>query len=211
MTNKNFIVIGSACAFVVVMLLLMVKMITDIPAQRIDQQVKEKAIEQFYDFKEYRVGKNVLPPITFYDPHNQKISTDIFKGKYLFLNMWATWCPGCVNELPSLEKLSHYFSAKEYPVVVLAISLDRKKNMQEVAEFLFNHNVGPFALYHDTDKELARAYPVNGMPTTLLIDPDGNVIYEFMGEADWQEPNLLALLQAEIHPYYESLINQNSP
>ena len=81
---------------------------------------------------------------------------------------------------------------------LIALSLDRQKTQAELTEFLGRYDVSDFALYHDTDRKMTKAYPLDGMPTTLLINPDGYILYEFMGEADWQEDALYTFLVNQI-------------
>ncbi len=212
MTNKKLFLTGAGVAFVTVLALLVIKgVIQNTSAGSINPGVEQKLQEQFYGFQRYKVGQNPLPPVVLYNSENLKVHSDTFKGQYLMLNMWATWCPGCVQELPSLAKLSEHFSDRDLPVQVIAVSLDRNKDIKDINEFLLKYDVGALASYHDTDRSLARAYPVNGMPTTLLIDSEGNIIYEMMGEADWQEDDIVKFLEAEIRPDKEMISVQNSP
>ena len=167
--------------------------------------------EQFKGFKEFKAGQEPFPEVFFYDPHGKKITIKDFQGRFLLMNVWATWCPPCVKELPSLEDLAFHVTNENMPIAVIAVSIDRQKTTNEIAEFLVQHDIGPFALYHDKDKRLTRAYHFTGYPTTLLIDPDGNVVYEFQGDADWMNGFLLTFLNDVTKPLKEKLEQKKSP
>ena len=204
MTNKNYLFIIAAGLFTVILSMVLIKMIFDQKIE-IDQDYKVYMDKTFVKYNVLKGENKVFPNVVFYDPRGKPLSIEAFRGKYVLLNFWATWCPGCVVELPHLEKLREYIIQKEYPMALVAVSLDREKNGEDLAQFLVDHKVGPFALYHDRDSALLRAYPVEGMPTTLLIDPDGKVLYEFMGEADWTNYFIIKFLRQEMRHYIEML------
>lgn len=203
MTNKNYLLFAVGL-FTIVLSFVLIKMIFDHKVE-IESKYKVFMDKTFHKYYIYKDGNKYFPDAVFYDPVGQPVSIDTFKGKYTLLNFWATWCPGCVIELPHLEKLNEYIENRNYPLTVVALSLDREKSAGELADFLVDNNIGPFALYHDRDRAMLRAYPVEGMPTTLLIDPDGKVLYEFLGEADWTNYFLIKFLEQEMNPYMEML------
>ncbi len=210
MTNKNYLLIIALGVFTLILSIILFKIIFDYKLN-IDPAVEVAIEKQFHDFKHYKEGKKPFPEVVFYNPRGEKTMIRDFRGQYLLLNLWATWCPGCVKELPSLQKLQEYIIQKKWPLSLVALSLDRELSTEEIAQFLVDHQIGPFALYHDKDREVFRAYPLAGMPTTLLIDPEGNVLYEFMGEADWTDYFLMKFLQDEMQPFINVLKKEKSP
>jgi peroxiredoxin len=182
--------------------MVIMKMLIGGEVEKMERKTLERATKQFVNFKVYDPTEREFPAYAhFYNPKGQKVTIGNYNGQYVLMNLWATWCPGCVKELPSLQNLGLYLQREKYPVTLIGLSLDREKTPVELAEFLARYDIAPFALYHDTDKSISKAYPVRGMPTTLLINPKGYVIYEFMGEADWMEPDLVKFLKEEIEGF----------
>lgn len=126
------------------------------------------------------------PDVHFTDAGGDRHALDAFHGRYVLLNMWATWCGPCVNELPSLARLAEFAPGLK----VLAIDTDHEK--VDAAAFLKSHNAGSLPVYVDSDRMLLRSFVVPGLPTTILIGPDGKVIARAEGPADWGTPEVVA-------------------
>ena len=126
------------------------------------------------------------PDVHFTDAAGDRHALDAFHGRYVLLNMWATWCGPCVNELPSLARLAEFAPGLK----VLAIDTDHEK--VDAAAFLKSHNAGSLPVYVDSDRMLLRSFVVPGLPTTILIGPDGKVIARAEGPADWGTPEAVA-------------------
>lgn len=117
-------------------------------------------------------------------------SIEAFRGKLLVLNVWATWCPPCRREMPSLEQLSKTVDGSR--IVVAGISVDSDANA--VQEFLSQSGV-TFPNFRDAPGNIANALGVQVYPETLLIAPDGKVVHRIMGERDWNNPVMLQALE----------------
>ena len=113
---------------------------------------------------------------------NKKVSLKDFKGKYIFLNFWATWCGPCIDEMPSMERLYKKFKTRKN-FEMLAVSVD--KGGAEVVEKFKAENKFTFTVLLDRDSEVAGAYGVMGIPSTYLIDPQGYVINRAVGARTW--------------------------
>ena len=124
-----------------------------------------------------------LVAINFLNPDGKTTSWNDYAGDYLLVNFWATWCPPCVLELPSLEKLANKFDGKGLKVI--AVSLDAGRNQQDIKDFLLNRGIGDFAAYHDNQQLVQKNISMRGIPTTVLLDPKGNILYVFEGDAVW--------------------------
>lgn len=124
--------------------------------------------------------KQLAPDIKFTDLAGNPVLLSSFKGKVIFLNFWATWCPPCRGEMPSLEKLHEKMKGKAF--VILAISIG--ENKLKVANFI-KENKYSFPVYLDTDNQAADVYKVSGIPTNFLIDKDGYVMFRESGSRDW--------------------------
>jgi len=119
-----------------------------------------------------------------------------FKGKAVVLNLWATWCGPCVEEMPTLAQLSAAYAGK--PVVILPISLDREEDRANAIAFLGKRP--PLTFYAEPKYELAFAFkpPVSGLPATILIDPQGRVRARLAGGANWAGPQARQVVDALI-------------
>ena len=126
------------------------------------------------------------PDVHFTDAVGGRHALDAFHGRYVLLNMWATWCGPCVNELPSLARLATFAPGLK----VLAIDTDSTK--VDAAGFLKGHNAGSLPVYVDSDHMMLRSFVVPGLPTTILIGPDGKVIARAEGPADWGSEEAVA-------------------
>jgi len=119
-----------------------------------------------------------------------KTSSHAFHGKLLVLNVWASWCPPCRREMPSLERLSK--SANSEHIAVAGISTDESVNA--VREFVAKHSI-TFEIFTDTASNVANILGARVYPETLLIAPDGKLIQRIAGERDWDSPAMLKALE----------------
>ena len=130
------------------------------------------------------------PAVTFTDAAGARHALSAYKGKYVLLNMWATWCVPCVAELPALTKLQ----AAAPNLTVLAVNMDRGK--VDAAGFLKSHNAAALGSLRDTDITLMRSFGAFGLPLTVLIDPKGNVVGRAEGPAEWASPDAIAYFKS---------------
>ncbi len=114
---------------------------------------------------------------------------DAFHGKVVVLNFWATWCPPCIAEMPSLDDLAISHGGEHLAVVTMAMDRASEDKIVEFYEGIGSRHLG---IYRDPDMILARALRVFGLPTTLLIDHEGNIVAQLVGEADWSSQAALA-------------------
>ena len=113
-----------------------------------------------------------------------------FRGKLLVLNVWATWCPPCRREMPSLERLSKSADPKRFAVAAIATD----DSVHAVREFLAQYHI-TFPIYRDTPTNAANLLGVRIYPETLLIAPDGRIVQRITGEREWDSPEMLKLLE----------------
>jgi thiol-disulfide isomerase/thioredoxin len=129
------------------------------------------------------------PAVSFTDASG-KHPLASYQGHYVLLNMWATWCVPCVQELPALAKLK----AAVPKLTVLAVDMDR--GQVDAAGFLKSHNVASLGSLRDTDVTLMRSFGAFALPTTVLIDPKGKVIAVANGPAEWASPDSVAYFKS---------------
>lgn len=128
-------------------------------------------------------AKAAVPQTPFLDAAGGKHRISDFKGHYVLVNLWATWCAPCVAELPALAKLQ----ATVPGLKVLAVDVGHDKS-DVAAAFLKSHNVAQLGTYVDTDLALLHAFGAYGLPTTVLIDPSGKEIANAEGPGQWASP-----------------------
>jgi thiol-disulfide isomerase/thioredoxin len=136
-----------------------------------------------------------LPDFSFADADGKPKSLADFKGKVVLLNIWATWCVPCREEMPALDKLETKLGGKDFAVV--AVNID-KGGPDKAAAFLKETGATHLALYTDPSGKLFSVLKAVGMPTTLLIDREGREIARLVGPADWASPEAFAVIEAAI-------------
>jgi len=113
------------------------------------------------------------------------------KGEVVLLNFWATWCPPCRTEIPSMAKLHDTYAAKGLKIV--AISVDKRSD--DLANFVAEYRM-PFQVLHDEAGSVARRYNVFRYPETFLIGRDGKVVHHLVGGIEWTSPSVIKTIEA---------------
>jgi|JI10StandDraft_1071094.scaffolds.fasta_scaffold07025_2 thiol-disulfide isomerase/thioredoxin len=113
-----------------------------------------------------------------------------FKGQYLLVNLWATWCPPCRKEMPSLEMLQSFFQSNSR-FRVIALSVDNV-SFDQLEAFYSVLDIKTMALYRGNQDEVMQALGVRGFPTTLLLNPNGMEIARLVGPTLWDNSAVLA-------------------
>jgi thiol-disulfide isomerase/thioredoxin len=138
-----------------------------------------------------------VPGLRFFDLEGRETSVDAFRGEVVVLNLWATWCAPCREEMPSLSRLQARFA--DAPVRVVALSVDRAP-AERVKEFMDTVGVSNLSVYRDPTVKAARLLKVLGLPATLLLDREGREVGRVLGIAEWDGAAAVAavdrLLQA---------------
>ncbi|MEO3432637.1 TlpA disulfide reductase family protein [Inquilinus sp. CAU 1745] len=122
------------------------------------------------------------PDISFSDASGNSLTLDDFQGRYVLLNLWATWCAPCVEEMPSLDRLQAALGGERFEVV--ALSIDRG-GMAEVEPFYSRVGVVNLSIYLDPTARAPIAFGAQGLPTTYLIDPEGRIVAAYPGAKEW--------------------------
>jgi thiol-disulfide isomerase/thioredoxin len=136
-----------------------------------------------------------VPQFSFATADGGTKSLKDWQGKVVLLNLWATWCVPCREEMPALDKLQAALGGKDFDVV--AINID-KGGPEKAQSFLKEIGVTDLPLYTDPTGKLFSVLRAIGMPTTLLIDGKGNEIGRLAGPADWASPEAKKLIEAAI-------------
>jgi thiol-disulfide isomerase/thioredoxin len=142
-----------------------------------------------------------LPDLTFEDATGQPKKLSDFRGKTLLLNLWATWCVPCRKEMPALDELQGKMSGPNFQV--LAINIDTR-DPDKPRQFLKDANLTRLGYFNDQKakvfQDLKTVGRALGMPTSVLVDPQGCEIATIAGPAEWASEDALKLLRAAVTP-----------
>lgn len=128
------------------------------------------------------------------DEENIKLSD--YRGQVVLLNFWATWCPPCIREMPSMEKLHQMIDAKNFKV----IAINQMEEIDDVFAFTGQLEVDPtFEILFDETSKVSKDYAVKGLPTTYLIDKQGNVRYRAVGGREFNHPDVVKTINQLIN------------
>lgn len=137
--------------------------------------------------------KKLAPPLEVMDAATgQALNLSQLKGKVVFVNFWATWCPPCKEEMPSIEALHRALAANDS---FLMVTIVYKDDPITAADYLLKNNY-TFPLYIDKDGISAKRYGVTGVPETYLIDKKGVLKKRIIGPADWNSPEARAFINS---------------
>jgi len=127
------------------------------------------------------------PGFSLKDMDENRHSLGDYRGKVILLNFWATWCPPCRREMPSMERLYQKF--KDEAFIVLAIN--QWEDPDHVFAYIGQLNTDPtFPILFDRESEVSAAYGVKGLPTTYLLDKEGRIRYRAIGGREFDHPEV---------------------
>ena len=129
------------------------------------------------------------PRSIFEDPAGEAITLPDFRGKPLLVNLWATWCPPCIAEMPTLDGLAE----REKGLQVLAVSEDLNGH-DKVDAFFAQRRFAKLQPYIDPGLSLMTELKVDTLPTTILYDSEGREVWRMTGMADWEGARAAKLL-----------------
>ncbi len=113
-----------------------------------------------------------------------------FRGKVVIVNFWATWCPPCRFEIPSMQRAWNIIKGDD--IAMLAIHVGG--NMDRVMQFAADYDV-EFPVLLDADSEVIGRWPVLGLPTTIIVDAQGRMVLRAIGGRKWDDPEILAQIR----------------
>ncbi len=135
------------------------------------------------------------PAVSFADIQGGRHALADFKGRYVLLNLWATWCAPCVAELPALATLKLRVPALK----VLAVDVYLKDKPADIDAFLKSHKASALGTLTDADRSVSRSFGASSLPVTVLVDPQGRIMARAEGPAEWAAPEAI--------DYFKMLVN----
>lgn len=136
-----------------------------------------------------------LPEVRFVTEDGARKTLENFRGKVILLNIWATWCPPCVKEMPTLDALQADLGSSKFEVVTLSIDTG---GVPAVRKFYDKVGVTNLGLYVDQTMLAFTNLRVAGLPTTLIVGADGRELARLVGPATWNTPDMEAFLKTYI-------------
>jgi thiol-disulfide isomerase/thioredoxin len=134
------------------------------------------------------------PPLALVDVHGKAHDLRDYRGMVVLVNFWATWCPPCREEIPSMQRLKAKFAGK--PFVILAV--DMGESGASVKAFLKEVRLDAVMLL-DIDGEALKKWKVFAFPTSFVVDPQGKIRYAVAGATEWDDPETIRRI-AELLP-----------
>ncbi len=134
-----------------------------------------------------RIG-SAAPDFTVQDSQ-AKVTLSQYRGQVVVLNFWATWCPPCVEEIPSLVEMQRRMKAKGVTVIAVSVDVDESAYKQ----FVKDHNVNLLTV-RDADQKSNQLYGTFKFPETYVIDRNGVMRRKFIGAVDWTAPDVTEFL-----------------
>jgi thiol-disulfide isomerase/thioredoxin len=116
-----------------------------------------------------------------------------YAGRHVVLNFWATWCAPCREEMPSLQNLEAALGGEDFAVVTLATG---RNPPQAIRRFFEEIGVETLPQHRDINQQIAREMGVFGLPITVILNPEGQEIARLRGDAHWDSPEAIALIEA---------------
>lgn len=136
-----------------------------------------------------------LPEIAIVDGDRKTGALADFRGKFVLLNIWATWCVPCRKEMPTLDRLQARLGGSDFQVVTLSID---RGGADAVRKFYANVGVKNLAININSSAEATFKLGAVGLPTTLLINREGQEIGRLIGGAEWDSPEMVNFLKTTI-------------
>ena len=135
-----------------------------------------------------------LPPeLAVVDADGRRVPLAAFRGRVVLLNLWATWCPPCIRELPALDRLQRRLGGERFAVV--AVSLDAG-GTAEAAPFYARLGIEHLALYADPGRLIGTVLPDDVLPASFMVDAEGRVVSYLRSYVDWDDPAADAMIAA---------------
>jgi peroxiredoxin len=131
------------------------------------------------------------PHFTFPDLDGRKVSLPDFRGKVVLVNIWATWCPPCRDEMPSMQKLYERFKGEHFEILAVNINADGR---EAVAPFMQQMNL-TFPALLDPKEKIRSLYGITGVPESFIVDREGILVNKVIGPMDWSSPKVFDFFQ----------------
>ena len=143
-------------------------------------------------------GQPAAPQVQFVDDAGKKLNLSDFRGRYVLVNLWATWCGPCINELPELARLQQALPKDRF--VVAPVDVLERLDASSLHNFLQMHSADSLPVYIDSDRQTQQGFIANELPLTVLIDSNGREVARAAGGQKWADPASVAWMKSISSP-----------
>ena len=133
------------------------------------------------------------PALRLQDLEGKTIDLAQYRGRVVLVNFWATWCPPCRKEFPSLGRVRKLFKPEEFEVLAVNVDEDR------ATALAFAGSPG-FPILLDTNSKATMTWPIKGLPTSFLVDTQGRLAYSLAGEQEFDDPEVVDAIRGLLQP-----------
>ncbi|WP_299811082.1 TlpA disulfide reductase family protein [uncultured Shewanella sp.] len=134
-----------------------------------------------------------IEAVAFKDSEGASVDFSQYKGKVIMVNMWATWCPPCVRELPAISRFSAKIGSDDFEVLPVSIDLEGNK---QVEPFLKSLGMEDFNTYYDKEQKLGNVFPLDTIPATFILNREGELIAFVRTFVDWDDDKAVTLIKS---------------
>ena len=147
------------------------------------------------DIKNLVISKELkkINSLTFLDAQNNKINLEDYQGKLILINFWATWCAPCKEEMPSLDQLQ--INNKLFNLKIFPINIGQDK-VNKAQKFFDDLDIKNLEIYFDTSINLAKILSLRGVPTSILINKNGQEFARIIGSIDFNDVKFIDWLSS---------------
>lgn len=134
--------------------------------------------------------------LSFENAEQETVEFSQFKGKVILLNFWATWCPPCIREMPSMQRLKTHLTDQPFEIV----AINAGESATTVSSFLMELDEEiTFSILLDQKSRSFREFGIRGLPMTLLIDKQGKLVETILGEREWDSEDSIKKIEQLIN------------
>lgn len=145
-----------------------------------------------YDVPHFMPVDNVnIADLKITDDLDNNLNYQLSGADFYVVNLWATWCAPCVDELPTLQSLREKLIGRGYNIEVIVVSVDRNKDVRAISNFLKKHQIVSLRPFHDAAKNYQKALKPASMPMTYLVDKSGNIVASYNRPAVWDKEEVI--------------------
>ena len=157
-----------------------------------EPKLTSEEINRFLIEKDFEVPHNAIIPrnVTYELTDGVKEPLDVNRGKITLINFWATWCPPCIHEMPSMNELHQTMKDRNFRI--LAVNLGDSPDT--VQGFLNQHQYS-FDVIVDPDRKVGSQFFVSGLPTTFIMGKEGEILGKIVGPLNWSNPDLVTFFK----------------
>jgi peroxiredoxin len=134
------------------------------------------------------------PDFTIKTLKGKEVSLSDYRGKVVLLNLWATWCPPCRSEMPSMQELYDTFSREDFTILAVAAPDSPRESRDKIEQFI-SEGEYTFPILLDSSQSVYSTYGSGSVPTSWIVDPQGNLAARLVGARDWTEESIVNAIE----------------